>query len=65
MGSLFLATIISCTQFKEIGHKLFSQFNGLSLQQKYEIINELKKVVPSCPITIKDSNNESKRNSGS
>lgn len=64
MGALFLTTVISCSQFRDTGHRLFNQVTGLSLKQKYEIISELKKVVPSCPIVIKDSDNESKGNSG-
>jgi hypothetical protein len=64
METLFLTTIISCSQFRALGHRMFNTSNGLSLKQKYEIINEIKKVVPSCPIILRDSDDESKGNSG-
>lgn len=61
MGSLFLTTIISCSQVMTIANRLV----GIALltpQQKTEILFELRKTVPSCPLVIKS--NEPKRTSG-
>jgi len=51
MVSVFLTTFLNCSQVFAILTKLQS-IMGLTHQQKIEIINELKKVVPSCPIII-------------
>ena len=52
MGTLFLTTILSCQQVITIANKLVA-VKLLSPEQKLEILLELKKVVPSCPLIIK------------
>lgn len=55
MGTLFLTTVISCQQLHSIANKVV--FNTLmSTKQKTELIIELQKMVPSCPLIIKDDN---------
>jgi hypothetical protein len=61
MGTLFLTTILSYQQVMAIANRLVS-INLLSAQQKTEILIELRKTVPSCPLIIKP--NDTKRNSG-
>lgn len=51
MIPLFLTTIISCAQAIGIIHKLTSVV-GLTEVQKKEIIIEIKKIIPSCPVKI-------------
>lgn len=51
MGT-FLVTIISCNQLMGIIHRLQNVMN-LTTEQKIAIMWELKKVAPSCPLTIK------------
>jgi hypothetical protein len=60
MGTLFLTTILSCQQVIAIANRLVS-INLLTPQQKTEILVELRKTVPSCPLIIKP--NDSKRTS--
>lgn len=52
MVSVFLATFLSCSQVLGIANRIQSII-GLTYQQKIEIVNELRKVVPSCPVIIK------------
>lgn len=52
MTSIFLTTVISCSQAIKTLNKLTSVV-GLTEYQKNEIVVELKKIIPSCPITIK------------
>jgi hypothetical protein len=61
MGALFLTTILSCHQVAIIANRLVN-ISLLTSQQKNEILIELRKTVPSCPLIIKA--NDSKRNSG-
>lgn len=51
MVVLLLTTTISCTQALGIIHRLVSVV-GLSEVQKSEIIQEIRKVVPSCPVKV-------------
>lgn len=51
MGPFILVTILSCSQLIAIVNRL-KQVAGLSTQQHTEIMNELQKVVPSCPVKI-------------
>lgn len=51
MVVLFSATIISCTQAINLINRVTSVM-GLTDLQKKEIITEIKKVVPSCPVII-------------
>lgn len=51
MIPLFLTTIISCTQAIGIIHNLTSVV-GLTEVQKKEIIIEIRKIIPSCPVKI-------------
>jgi hypothetical protein len=53
MGTLLLTTILSCNQVIQISNRLID-ISLLSPKQKMEIINELRKTVPSCPVLIKD-----------
>jgi hypothetical protein len=52
MVPLFLSTVITCSNAIAVLNRLTSVV-GLTSQQKQEITTELKKVIPSCPITIK------------
>jgi hypothetical protein len=51
MIPLLLTTSISCTQAVGIITKLTSVV-GLTETQKKEIIIEIKKIIPSCPVKI-------------
>jgi len=53
MSVLFLTTILSCSDIVTIANRLVG-VSLLSTQQKTEILLELKKVVPSCPLIIKN-----------
>ena len=46
-----LSTIISCSQAFSLVNRI-TNVVGLTPQQKVEIIKEVRKVVPSCPVTI-------------
>jgi hypothetical protein len=46
-----LSTIISCSQAFSLVNRI-TNVVGLTPQQKIEIIKEVRKVVPSCPVTI-------------
>jgi hypothetical protein len=51
--SIFLVTVLNCSQVNAVAQKL----QGIALltsKQKIEIVQELRKVVPSCPIIIKE-----------
>ena len=50
--NIFLITFLSCSQVQAIAAKL-QNIAFLSPQQKHEIIEEIKQVVPSCPVVIK------------
>lgn len=52
MVPLFLTTILSCSEIVMIANRLVN-IRMLTLEQKTEILVELKKVVPSCPLIIK------------
>ncbi len=52
MVPLFLTTILSCSDIMMIANKLVN-VKLLTSEQKTEILLELKKVVPSCPLIIK------------
>jgi hypothetical protein len=51
MVALLLTTTISCTQALSVVHRLVSVV-GLTEVQKSEIIQEIRKVIPSCPIKV-------------
>jgi hypothetical protein len=51
MVVLFSATIISCSQAIQLLNNL-ANVAGLTLKQKIEIVDEIKQLVPSCPIKI-------------
>jgi hypothetical protein len=52
MTPLFLVTILSCSDIVLIANRLVN-VRLLTPEQKIEILRELKKVVPSCPLIIK------------
>ena len=52
--SILLVTIISCSQLYRIINRLQSII-GINYQQKMEIIGELKKIVPSCPVIVQNN----------
>lgn len=52
MIPLFLTTILSCSDIAMIANRLVN-VKLLTSEQKKEILWELKKVVPSCPLIIK------------
>lgn len=51
MVSVFLTTFLSCSKVIEIADRL-QDVMGLNYRQKIEIVNELRKIVPSCPVII-------------
>ena len=59
MGSLVLTTILSCNQVIAVINRL-QNISLLSSQQKTEILVELKRVVPSCPVIIKSNDTKTK-----
>lgn len=57
MVALVLSTtIISCSQAIQLVNNVI-RVVGLNNQQKIEIIEEIKKIVPSCPVIIKENKN--------
>jgi hypothetical protein len=48
---VLLSTILSCSQAFSLVNRI-SSVVGLTPQQRLEVINEIRKVVPSCPVTI-------------
>ena len=52
MVPLLLSTVISCSGAISILNRLTSVV-GLTPQQKQEITSEIRKLIPTCPITIK------------
>jgi hypothetical protein len=54
MFTLFLTTILTCSDIVMIANRLIN-VKLLTPQQKTEILWELKKVVPSCPLIIKSN----------
>lgn len=53
MLEILSITIISCSQAFRIFNRL-QNLAGLTPAQKIEIIGEIKKVIPSCPILIQN-----------
>lgn len=49
---VFLVTTISCTQAMSILHRI-TNIVGLTQSQKTEIILEVRKTIPFCPVEIK------------
>jgi hypothetical protein len=52
MLPLLFSTIITCSDALSILNKVTS-IVGLTSKQKIEIVSELRKLIPSCPIVIK------------
>ena len=52
MIPLLFSTIISCSDAVAIVNRLTSVV-GLNARQKTEIIFEIRKIVPTCPVIIK------------
>jgi hypothetical protein len=50
--SIFLVTFLNCSQVQAIANRL-QNIAMITPEQKYEIIKEIKKVVPTCPVIIK------------
>jgi len=48
---VILSTVITCSQAFSLINRM-TNVPGLTSQQKLEIIKEVRKVVPSCPVTI-------------
>jgi hypothetical protein len=51
MVVLLASTIISCSDALSIIHRV-TKIVGLTEVQKTEIIHEIRKVIPSCPIKV-------------
>jgi hypothetical protein len=49
---VLLSATISCTQAMGIIHRV-TKVVGLTEVQKTEIVQEIRKVIPFCPVTIK------------
>ena len=52
--TILIVTFLNCIQLYSIVNRLQSII-GINYQQKMEIIKELKKTVPSCPVIIQDN----------
>jgi hypothetical protein len=52
MVALLLTTTISCSDALSLIHRL-TRVVGLTPIQRTEIIQEIRKVIPFCPVTIK------------
>ncbi len=52
MVALLLTTTISCADALSLINRL-SRVAGLTITQKTEIIQEIRKVIPFCPVIIK------------
>jgi hypothetical protein len=52
MVVLYASTIITCSQAMSIIYRI-QRVVGLTEVQKTEIVQEIRKVIPFCPITIK------------
>ena len=51
MVVLFASTIISCSDALNLIHRL-TRVVGLSEVQRTEIVQEIRKVIPSCPVKV-------------
>jgi hypothetical protein len=51
MGTLILATLLTCGELSEIVNRLENS-KSLTSEQKVAILNELKSVASSCPVEI-------------
>lgn len=51
MVVLLASTIISCSDALSIIHRV-TKIVGLTEVQKTEIIHEIRKVIPSCPVKV-------------
>lgn len=58
--SIFLVTFLSCNQLLAIANRL-QNIAMLTTQQKNEIMMELIKVVPTCPVIINQNEQHRKR----
>ena len=52
MVVLFASTIISCSDAFSIIQRV-TKVAGLNDSQKTEIVQEIRKVIPFCPVTVK------------
>jgi len=52
MVVLTASTIITCSQALNIIHRI-QRVVGLTEVQKTEIVQEIRKVIPFCPVTVK------------
>lgn len=55
-----LSTILSCNQVLAIANRL-QQVLMLTPHQRYEILVELRKVVPTCPVIIQNDDNNKRK----
>lgn len=60
MIPVFLSTIISCSDAVKIISRV-SSIADLTAQQRIEIISELRSLVPTCPVTIKNNGSQQKQ----
>lgn len=51
MVALFLTTTISCSQAISLIQRI-QRVVGLSETQRSEVVSEIRKVVPSCPVKV-------------
>jgi hypothetical protein len=58
--SILLVTFLNCNQVLAISYRL-QGIAMLSPKQKYEILVELRKVVPTCPVIINENEQYRKR----
>jgi len=54
MISLFLTTTITCSQAVQIINRIQTHIN-LPQQVKVELIETIRKVIPTCPVIVKNN----------
>lgn len=52
MISLFLTTTITCSQAVQIINRIQTHIN-ISQQVKIELIETIRKIIPTCPVIVK------------
>ena len=59
MVVLLASTIISCSDALNIIHRV-TKIVGLTESQKTEIVREIRKVIPSCPVRVTKDDKKTK-----
>jgi hypothetical protein len=59
MVALFFTTIITCSQAHQVIKRIHEN-RGLPTSTRQELIQEIRQVIPSCPIIVKQDEPKSK-----